>query len=115
MSIPFLRDQGVRSERITTPFQLLAVLLLGLSPLVWLFINASLQKYVTNWIPKMYAITSVVLVPLFLLFILSMQTIFRDKMLSDEHYLKLRIRELKKQEKEVNKGQSFRIIRIGKK
>ena len=105
MNFHWRKKEYIRPEKISTPYQLLAVLILGLTPLATVFTYSSKLDYIAKWIPKMYAITAVCVVPLYLLFIFLMQTVFRHKMLGDKEFMNY-IKETTK------KGSSYTKIKI---
>lgn len=80
------REETIKPERITKPFQLLATWLFGLVILVGEFIFASLQSYPIKWLNALYGISAITIIPIFLRLIFLLQTKYRPEMQEDKYY-----------------------------
>ena len=83
-----MESNNIKPERITKPIQLLAVWLLGLILLVSAFITAAATIKDPKWLAPFFSISSVAIIPLFLILIFLLQTRFRPQMQEDEYYAK---------------------------
>jgi hypothetical protein len=82
-----MNDTKIEPDKIKTPIQLLVIWLVGLIVLVSAFLTASTATHKPEWLNSMFGITSVVLIPLFILLIFILQTKFRPELLDDEKYI----------------------------
>ena len=76
----------IRPERITKPLQLLAAWLVALIILVGMLIWAGMQSNSVSWIPVLYSLTAVGIIPGFVYVIFIMQTKYRPQMQEDIYY-----------------------------
>ncbi len=76
----------IEPHKITRPFQLLAVWFAGLGVLVSAFLAAAVNVSNPTWLPGLFGITAVILVPLFIILIFVMQTKFREQLQDDPYY-----------------------------
>lgn len=76
----------IEPHKITRPIQLLAVWIAGLVLLVGTFLTAAGNIDNPPWLPEMFGVTAVVLVPLFIGLIFVMQTKFREQLQDDPYY-----------------------------
>jgi len=76
----------IEPHRITRPIQLLAVWFAGLVLLVGVFLYAAGNVDDPTWLPALFGITAIVLVPLFIGLIFIMQTKFRQQLQDDPYY-----------------------------
>ena len=82
-----MKDTKIEPDKIKTPIQLLVIWLVGLVVLVSAFLTASTITHKLEWLNSMFGITSVSLIPLFILLIFILQTKFRPELLDDEKYI----------------------------
>lgn len=73
-------------HKITRPIQLLAVWFVGLVLLVGTFLAAASNVEQPEWLPALFGITAIVLVPVFIGLIFLMQTKFRQQLQDDPYY-----------------------------
>jgi len=78
----------IEPSKITRPFQLLAVWIAGLIILVGIFVGAAAKITNPAWLPVLFSITAVTIVPLFALLVFVMQTKFRPQLQDDPHFSK---------------------------
>ena len=64
-----MKDTKIEPDKIKTPIQLLVIWLVGLVVLVSAFLTASTITHKLEWLNSMFGITSVSLIPLFILLI----------------------------------------------
>jgi len=76
----------IEPHKITRPIQLLAVWFAGLVLLVSTFLVAAGNVDNPTWLPGLFGITAVLLVPLFIILIFVMQTKFREQLQDDPYY-----------------------------
>jgi hypothetical protein len=81
-----LTSPKIEPHRITRPIQLLAVWIAGLILLVSAFLTAAGNISNPPWLPGLFGISAVALVPVFVALIFIMQTKFRQQMQDDSYY-----------------------------
>lgn len=90
-----MRIPRIEPHKITRPFQLLAVWMAGLVLLVSAFLTAAGNIDHPSWLPGLFGIAAVLVVPFFVYLIFVMQTRFREQLQGDLYYSEW----LKRQEK----------------
>jgi hypothetical protein len=88
-------DPQIQPDRITKPFQMLAVWMAALVLLVGSLLTAARLLTQPDWLPPFLAISAVVLVPLFLVLLFLMQTKFRAQLQEDAYYAQWLVSEKK--------------------
>jgi|SRR5690349_1207453 len=83
-----MAEPQIQPHRITKPIQLLAVLMAGLILLVGSLLGGARFLDQSGWISGFLAISAVVSVPLFLIFLFLLLTRFRPQLQEDSYYLK---------------------------
>lgn len=83
-----MQQQQIKPEKITKPIQLLAAWLIGLLLIESALLTASGTVSEPSWLPAMYGITAVLIIPLFLILIFLLQTRYRPEMQEDSFYSK---------------------------
>lgn len=83
-----MQENHIRPEKITKPIQLLAAWLIGLILLVGSLITAAATIKSPYWLPAFFAISSVCIIPIFLILIFLLQTKYRPEMQEDSFYSK---------------------------
>jgi len=81
-----MAETNIEPHRITKPIQLLAVWFSALVLIDSAFLIASAKIATPAWIAPMLSIAAVTFVPVFLLAVFLMQTIFRPQLQDDSHY-----------------------------
>lgn len=81
-----MMSHKIEPHKITRPIQLLAVWFAALVLLVGAFLAAAGNVNNPTWLPKLFGITAVVLVPSFIISIFVMQTKFRPQLQDDPYY-----------------------------
>jgi len=81
-----MTQNNIKPEKITKPIQLLAVWLLGLILLVSAFLTAAGTIKHPDWLPALFGISALSIIPLFLILIFLLQTRFRPQMQEDSFY-----------------------------
>lgn len=79
-------SRQIEPHKITRPIQLLAVWIAGLVLLVGAFLTAAGRIENPTWLPALFGIAAVALVPLFVVLIFVMQTRFREQLQGDPYY-----------------------------
>ncbi len=77
---------NVRPWKITQPFQLLAVWMVGFMVVTGQFIYASLQVQNNLWQCIAFSGAAIIFAPLFMMIIFKLQTKYRPEMQGGEHY-----------------------------
>ncbi len=81
-----MEKQKINPEKITKPIQLLAVWFTGLTILVAALLTGASTISTPIWIPAFLAVSTVAIIPVFLIFIFLLQTKYRPQMQEDEYY-----------------------------
>jgi hypothetical protein len=76
----------IKPEKVTKPFQLLATWLAGLVLIDAILVYAAIKYTPYSWVNCMFAVSSVLIIPIFLVLIFLMQTKFRPEMQEDKYY-----------------------------
>ncbi len=80
-----MRDDKIEPERITKPIQLTAVWFVALLLLDSLFLAAA-KTLEPSWVTPTLVISAIAFVPLFLVGVFLMQTVFRRELQEDQYY-----------------------------
>jgi hypothetical protein len=80
---------SIEAHRVRTPIQLMAVWFAALVLIEGAFLMAAVKFESLPWVAATLVIAAIVLVPVFLVAAIAMQTRFRSHLLSDEHYCRL--------------------------
>jgi hypothetical protein len=83
-----MNEKNLKPEKITKPIQLLAAWLLGLILLETSLLTAVATIKYPDWLPSMFGISAVAIIPLFLGMIFLLQTKYRPEMQEDSFYSK---------------------------
>lgn len=83
-----MSENNIKPEKITKPIQLLAAWLIGLVLLESSLITAAATISKPDWLPALFGIAAVSIIPLFLLMIFLLQTKYRPEMQEDLFYSK---------------------------
>ena len=90
-----MAEAQIQPDRITKPFQMLAVWMAALVFLVGSLLTAARLLTKPDWLPPFLAISAVLLVPLFLALLFLMQTKFRAQLQEDAYYAEWLVSEKK--------------------
>jgi hypothetical protein len=81
-----MNSQKINAHKITKPIQLMAVWFIALFLIDSALLAAACQLSDPAWIRPTLIVSAIIFVPLFLLAIFLMQTVFRKELQDDEHY-----------------------------
>ena len=81
-----MKTQDIQPDKITKPMQLMAVWFIALLLLETAFLMAATKISEPMWVCPTLAIAAICFVPLFLLGIFLMQTVFRKELQDDQYY-----------------------------
>lgn len=81
-----MKDHGIKTHKITKPIQLMAVWFVALLLIDSAFLAAACKITIPAWISPTLVISAIVLVPIFLLCVFLMQTVFRKELQEDQFY-----------------------------
>jgi len=95
-----LSGSKIKPEKITKPIQLLAVWLTALIILETAYITASVTIKNPEWLSSLFAISAVIFVPLFLVFVFLLQTRFRVEIQEDPYFLEYKLNQMTGEKKE---------------
>jgi len=90
-----IRDQKIEAHKITKPIQLMAVWFIALLLLDSAFLFAAVKVTHPSWLAPTLVISAIVFVPLFLVGVFLMQTVFRKELQEDQYYSAWLIRQEK--------------------
>ena len=107
-----MANTQIKPEKVTKPFQLLATWLAGLVILEGILVYASMRTYPYPWVNCMFAVSSIIIIPVFLVLLFLMQTKYRPEMQEDKYYSTYLYNQY---QKELNKSKPLNIQEIIKK
>jgi hypothetical protein len=81
-----MSEHKINPEKITKPIQLLAAWLIGLIVLVGSLVTAANLVTSPTWLPVLFSIAAIAIIPLFLYLIFQLQTKYRPQMQEDQYY-----------------------------
>ena len=81
-----MENHKIEPHRITKPIQLMAVWFIALLLIDSAFLTAAVNIHQQRWLSPLLAISAVAFVPLFLLGVFLMQTVFREQLQEDQYY-----------------------------
>ena len=90
-----MKTQKIEAHKITKPIQLMAVWFMALLLIESAFLTAAANISTPSWLAPTLVISAIVFVPLFLIGVFLMQTVFRKELQDDQFYSEW----LKRQEK----------------
>ncbi len=88
-----MQDQKIEAHKITKPIQLMAVWFVALLLLDSAFLLAAVKVTQPAWLAPTLVISAIVFVPLFLVGVFLMQTVFRKELQEDQYYSEWLIRQ----------------------
>ena len=86
LEIPPMTSPQIEPHKITRPIQLLAVWIAGLVLLVGAFLTAAGIVDNPPWLPALFGVSAILLVPLFVILIFVMQIKYREQLQDDPYY-----------------------------
>ena len=81
-----MQDHKIEAHKITKPIQLTAVWFVALLLLDSAFLLAAAKTSQSSWLAPTLVISAIVFVPLFLVGVFLMQTVFRKELQEDQYY-----------------------------
>lgn len=81
-----MKEPKIEPHKITKPIQILAIWFVGLLTLVGILLAGAANIEQPPWIPALLVISSISIIPFFMVLIFLLQTRFRTQLSDDEHY-----------------------------